>query len=113
METGRLLISQHGPRPVVDLSGRLSNPLVRDTVEQAARAVEGITAQPGHHAATRPAGGPWRLVDRLGEQVILELLRERRRGTSQRALAQRYGISLSSVKRLVRHPATHGSRTDD
>jgi DNA-binding Lrp family transcriptional regulator len=42
------------------------------------------------------------LVDRLGEQIIRELLRDSRTGTTHRALAEHYGISLSSVKRVLR-----------
>jgi hypothetical protein len=44
----------------------------------------------------------WRVADRLGEQVIDELLEGRRRGLAIKALAERYGISLSSMKRLPR-----------
>jgi transposase len=36
----------------------------------------------------------------LSEQIIRDLLRDRRAGTSQRKLAERYGISVSTVKRL-------------
>jgi DNA-binding Lrp family transcriptional regulator len=53
----------------------------------------------------RPALAPqrqrWRLVDRLGEQIIRDLLRDSRTGTTHSALAERYGISLSSVKRVL------------
>jgi transposase len=42
------------------------------------------------------------LVDRLGEQIILEIVRSSHTGTTHRALAERYGISLSSVKRVLR-----------
>jgi hypothetical protein len=38
----------------------------------------------------------------LSEQIIRDLLRDRRTGTTHRALAERYGISLSSVKRVPR-----------
>lgn len=49
--------------------------------------------------------GAWRLSDRLGEDVIASILRDSQAGTTQRGLAERYGISLSSVKRLLRtHP---------
>jgi DNA-binding Lrp family transcriptional regulator len=44
------------------------------------------------------------MVDCLGEQIIRELLRDSRAGTPQRELAERYGISVSSVKRLRREP---------
>jgi DNA-binding Lrp family transcriptional regulator len=36
------------------------------------------------------------------QRNILELLRDRSTGTTHRGLAERYGISLSSVKRLLR-----------
>jgi len=42
------------------------------------------------------------LVNRLGEQLILDLLRDSRTGITHRKLAERYEISLSSVKRLLR-----------
>ena len=38
-----------------------------------------------------------------GEQIIRELLTDSRAGTPQRELAERYGISVSSVKRILRH----------
>ena len=58
-------------------------------------------------AGDRPAYTPrtaqrqWRLIDRLGEQLIAELVRDRRQGATKQQLADRYGISLSSVKRLL------------
>jgi DNA invertase Pin-like site-specific DNA recombinase len=44
----------------------------------------------------------WRLVDRLGEQVIRELIADGRAGATKRELVERYGISLSSVKRILK-----------
>ncbi len=35
-----------------------------------------------------------RLVDRLGEQIICDLLADRRTGATQRVLAERYGMSI-------------------
>ncbi|HET6752332.1 MAG TPA: hypothetical protein VFH23_00085 [Jiangellaceae bacterium] len=46
---------------------------------------------------------PWPVVKRLGEQAIHELLVDRHSGTKQSDLALRYGISLSTVKRLLRY----------
>jgi hypothetical protein len=55
------------------------------------------------HAATRiHAPGRWRLVDRLGEPIVLGLLQDSRTGITRRGLTERYGISLGSVKRLLR-----------
>lgn len=44
----------------------------------------------------------WRLVDRLGEQGVRDLLTDRRSGIRLSELAERYGISLSSVKRTIK-----------
>jgi hypothetical protein len=56
------------------------------------------------HGSTQPrrTARRWRLVDRLGEQIILEIVQSSHAGTTHRALAERYGISLSSVKRVLR-----------
>jgi len=40
--------------------------------------------------------------DRLGEERVQELVASFQAGTAQATLATRYGISLSSVKRLLR-----------
>jgi transposase len=48
----------------------------------------------------RRGDGGW--STRLGEQIILEIVRSSHTGTTHRALAERYGISLSSVKRVLR-----------
>jgi DNA invertase Pin-like site-specific DNA recombinase len=70
-------------------------------VDVAAQAVEGIKAAPSQ-AASPPLSPPrWRLVDRLGKQIIIQLLEDRRSGLTKQALADRYGISLCSVKRLL------------
>jgi hypothetical protein len=44
----------------------------------------------------------WRLADRLGEQSIRELIADRRAGATKGELVERYGISMSSVKRLLK-----------
>jgi hypothetical protein len=97
---------------VVDLRGRLSNREAREAVGLAARAVAGqapedrsprapAPADEGATSAPAPGGRPWRVVDRLGEQIIGELLAARRTGMTLRSLAQRYGVSESTVKRLT------------
>jgi DNA invertase Pin-like site-specific DNA recombinase len=88
----------------VDLRGRFSNPEVRAVVVQVAQLAAGIKVEENQQerAALAPQRQRWRLVDRLGEQIIRDLLRESRTGTTHRALVERYGISLSSVKRVLR-----------
>jgi hypothetical protein len=51
---------------------------------------------------TAKADQPHRVVDRLGEQAVRELIEAFHAGTPTWRLAERYGISLSSVKRLLR-----------
>jgi hypothetical protein len=48
----------------------------------------------------------WRVGDRMSEAEIEQLVAAFTAGTSKRKLAERYGISESSVKRLVRQ---HGA----
>jgi hypothetical protein len=42
------------------------------------------------------------LVDRLGQQIITDLLRDGHAGATKLSLAKRHGISLSSVKRIFK-----------
>jgi DNA invertase Pin-like site-specific DNA recombinase len=49
-----------------------------------------------------PPGRQWRVRDRLGEADACELVEAFRGGTSKHKLAEQYGISLSSVKRVLR-----------
>ena len=49
-----------------------------------------------------PPGESRRLVDRLSEDDARQLARDFRAGTPKWMLAERYGLSRSSVKRLLR-----------
>jgi FixJ family two-component response regulator len=49
---------------------------------------------------------PWRVGDRLSEADLERVIAAFTAGTSKRKLAERYGISESSVKRLIRQ---HGA----
>jgi len=89
--------------PLVELVRLYSNPDVRDIVVHAAKAVTHVKLDHYSAASSLSARRHWRLIDRLGEQIIRELLTDSRAGTPQRELAERYGISVSSVKRILRH----------
>ncbi len=80
-----------------------SNPDIRDVVAHAAQAVAHIKINHGSTASPLSVRRRWRLVERLGEQIIRELLSDSHAGTPKRELAERYGISVSSVKRILRH----------
>jgi len=80
----------------------LSNPDIRDVVAHAAKLVSHVSVDQGSTSSPRQAGRRWRLVDRLGEQIIREILAQRQSGLAKRALADRYIISLSSVKRILK-----------
>ncbi len=86
----------------MDLRGRLSNPEVREVVAQAAQAVNAIKVGAGHAVSLPPALRRWRLVDRIGADAIHKLAADADSGTTKRELAERYGISLSSVKRILK-----------
>ncbi len=58
------------------------------------------TTEPGVQSAG-PVG-PWRVSDRLTEAYVAQLVAEFKQGTARHALATRYDISLSSVKRILR-----------
>lgn len=54
----------------------------------------------------RPASAvPRRVVDRLGEDIVREMIAARAAGAKLREVAERYGISESSVKRIARRLA--------
>jgi hypothetical protein len=42
------------------------------------------------------------LVDRLGEQIVNDLLEDRRLGVTSLQLVERYSTSLSSAKRILK-----------
>jgi hypothetical protein len=81
----------------------LSNTHFRDILADTAEVDNGLGIGDGS-TASAPRARNWRVVDRLGEQVMSDLLRDSCDGTTQRLLAERYGISVSSVKRLLRRP---------
>jgi len=84
----------------VELRGCYSNPKALEMVELAERAIDGIEIDAGR-VPSPPPTRRWRLADRLGEQVIREMLQDRWSGMTKRAFAVRHGISLSSVKRIL------------
>ena len=55
-----------------------------------------------HVALPRCSGPAMEVADRLGEQSIRELIADRRAGATKGELVERYGISMSSVKRLLK-----------
>lgn len=53
---------------------------------------------------------PRRVTDRLGEEVVRGLLRARERGATFVELAKRFGVSVSSVRRLLVSAPRYGDR---
>jgi transposase-like protein len=65
------------------------------------------TSGPTHSVRSAPLSTrQWRVGDRLSEADTEQLVAAFTAGTSKRKLAERYGISESSVKRLIRQ---HGA----
>lgn len=57
--------------------------------------------QPGARTTVK-IDQPRRVVDRLGEDAVREMIETRRAGASLKDVAEQYGISESSLKRLFR-----------
>jgi hypothetical protein len=55
---------------------------------------------------------PRRVVDRLGDEVVRELVEARRAGAKLRELVERYEVSESSLKRLLRVSMENPQATD-
>jgi AraC-like DNA-binding protein len=94
--------------PAVDLVGTYSKrqdlaDQLRRVLDRLGRAHQERAEDPEESVrTTAKAAEPHRVVDRLGEQAVQQMIEERRAGVELRELAERYGISLSSVKRLLR-----------
>jgi hypothetical protein len=89
----------------VDLKGCLSNFEARRAVSDVQSLLDGepITVPHSEMAATRAkrrAPEPIRL--RLGDAAVADLVAEFVAGTTRQNLADQYGVSVSSVKRLIR-----------
>jgi hypothetical protein len=103
----------------VVLVGRYSNPdewghltdITQALVEPAA------DVEVGNELLARPSSGarrPWPVVERIGHEAVRQLLLDRRSGVMQHALAERYDISVSSVKRILRsHRKATANTTDE
>jgi hypothetical protein len=88
----------------MELGRRYSNRVdMQERLCAARQAAPCVTTESEPQSATPAPPRRWRLVDRLGAQTLEDLLEDRRRGMTMAALARRYGISLSSVKRLLRY----------
>ena len=83
------------------------------TVDQAKRVLDRMAANDQTDIPTMLNGGtsvdaveadprPWRVADRLGADELDRLLADWRNGVSKPALARAYGLSLSTIKRLVK-----------
>jgi FixJ family two-component response regulator len=71
------------------------------------RQAQGRGDEPAHSVRSSPSSTrQWQVDDRLSEADQERLIADFVAGTSKRKLAERYGISESSVKRLVRE---HGA----
>ena len=87
---------------MVELRRQLSRRDTGATLASAAKAVEGAVVGDVRTASPARVVRRWRLVDRLGEQIIRELVADRRAGATKQGLAERYNISLSGVKQILK-----------
>jgi DNA invertase Pin-like site-specific DNA recombinase len=95
----------------VELVRRYSNRA--DLQERLAQTLSRARQRGGQELDSRPltvsgrASGVWRVRDRLTDDDVLVLIADFLAGTSKRELAERYGVSFSTVKKILR---THGVR---
>lgn len=91
---------------LVDLLSRYCNrtDLLVDLDYAARQIARGLARpQPRRSVSSRDrVGRQWSLQDRLGEELIRDLVQGRLAGVSQKETAEKYGISESSVKRIMR-----------
>lgn len=76
---------------------------LRDRLDQAKRRVHAEKDMPTEVAnvSGRPSA-VWKIKDRLSVEDVETMVRLFRAGTTQRALADQYGLNLSSVKTILR-----------
>ena len=81
----------------------LSRHEIRSKVDEVVGLIENFVAEP-EPAAPLPGLQRrwWALTDRLDEAARRQLVKDRRDGVKLSVLATKYGISLSSVQRLLR-----------
>lgn len=91
----------------VDLLGRYSNRLT--LLDQLARVVGDLgraVVDPVETSVSvrsdRAEGEPWAVVDRLGPETLDALVAKFMAGATAKALAVEFGVSLSTVKRVLR-----------
>ena len=87
---------------MVELTMRYSNQQISQRLLSTAESIAGLATVKMGSSGPAPLPRRWRLADRLGEQGLQALLADRRLGMGKRALAFRYDMSLSSVKRLLK-----------
>jgi hypothetical protein len=73
---------------------------------QQLRQVQAQGSEPAPSLCSDRSHRQWRIGDRLSEPDQKQLIADFTAGTSKRKLAERYGISESSIKRLIRQ---HGA----
>ena len=87
----------------MELRGRLSNPTIVGKVREASAAIAAKQTSGSEAADAMRRQRRWRIADRLGKHIVDELLADRCRGLTLKDSAERYGISMSSVKRILRN----------
>jgi hypothetical protein len=92
----------------VELVRRYSNHAdLQERLERAARRAlsgtqDGELPDDSTACGRATAVGVWRVHDRLSEEEVSTIIDQSRAGTPKQALADRFGVSLSSVKLLLR-----------
>jgi DNA-directed RNA polymerase specialized sigma24 family protein len=91
----------------VELVRRYSNHAdLQERLSQAARKITPTTDQdqepPDDTSVSGRDGRAWKVSDRLSDELVEAIIERFLAGEAKHALATRYGVSLSSIKRLLR-----------
>jgi hypothetical protein len=87
----------------VELKDQLSRRDIQTIIDETRRIIDCTEAAPVAQAPEPVASHRrWKLADRLGEEIIQQLLADSRAGMGKPVLMEKYGISRSSVKRILR-----------
>jgi hypothetical protein len=93
---------------LVELALRYSNQHLHERLISVAESVARRAEAKFCPSAQTPVPRRWSLMDRLGAQTIQALLADCGSGSTKPALALKYDISLSSVKRIIKSANING-----
>jgi DNA-binding NarL/FixJ family response regulator len=98
---------------LVELVRRYSNRLdLRERLHQAGRQIQQEQEAPsGTTSVSGRPSGVWKVKDRLSPEDVEVMVQGFRAGTTQKVLAEQYGLNVSTVKAILRQRRPQAART--